>query len=125
MDGNDSLKRILRRMTNLDTGERDGPSCERTDSRTIPGDMYISREEVNKWAKELVEKMKKVATEACMPVIQANQIAHWRLIYCRRTRTTILAQSDGKTCKKTLPTACGASLMKMVSSWPSAVMDLP
>ena len=64
MDGNDSLKRILRRMVNPDTGERDGPSRERTDSRKVPGNMYISREEVDKWAIELVEEMKK-AEKVC------------------------------------------------------------
>jgi hypothetical protein len=65
MDGNDSLKRILRRMLNPDSGERDGPSREQADSRTVPGDMYISREEVDKWAKEWVEEVKKLAETVC------------------------------------------------------------
>ena len=66
MDGNDSLKRILRRMYNPDTGERDGPSRERADSRSVPGDMYISRDEVDKWAKEVVKEAKKLAEEVCL-----------------------------------------------------------
>jgi hypothetical protein len=56
MDGNDSLKRILRREYNSETGERDGPSREREDSRSIAGDMYISRDEVDKWAKDVVQE---------------------------------------------------------------------
>jgi Kyakuja-Dileera-Zisupton transposase len=63
MDGNDSLKRILRRMINPETGERDGPSCESMDSRAAPGDIYIPREAVNRWAKEITDEMKKVAAE--------------------------------------------------------------
>ena len=62
MDGNDSLKRILRRMVNPETGERDGPSRESTDSRAVPGDIYISREAVNRWAKEITDEAKKMAT---------------------------------------------------------------
>ena len=65
MDSNDSLKHILCCMMNPDTGEQDGPSREQTDSRAAPGDMYILHEEVNKWAKEVVEEMKKTAAEAC------------------------------------------------------------
>lgn len=55
MDGNDSLKHILRRLFDPETGERIGPSQERVDSRTVPGDMYLSRDEVDKWAKEMVQ----------------------------------------------------------------------
>jgi hypothetical protein len=61
MDGNDSLKRILRRTLNPNTGKRDGPSREHTDSRAVPGDMYISRDDVNKWARECVVESKRVA----------------------------------------------------------------
>ena len=67
MDGNDSLKRILRRTQNPETGENDGPSRERMDSRTVPGDMYLSRDEVNKWAKEVVQEMKNLGEEVCLP----------------------------------------------------------
>ena len=56
MDGNDSLKRILRREYNPATGERDGPSQERADSRSIPGDVYIPRDEVDRWAKEVMQE---------------------------------------------------------------------
>lgn len=63
MDGNDSLKRILRRTVSSETGERDGPSQERVDSRTVPGDIYIPREDVNKWADDVVQEAMKVAEE--------------------------------------------------------------
>lgn len=66
MDGNDSLKRILRRMVDPETGERDGPSREHTDSRKVPGDMYISRDEVNKWAREFMEEVKRLTEEVCL-----------------------------------------------------------
>jgi len=63
MDGNDSLKRILRRAANAETGERDGPSREHADSRQVPGDMYIPRDEVDKWAKEFTGHVMKLAEE--------------------------------------------------------------
>jgi hypothetical protein len=60
MDGNDSLKRILRRIL----GEDDvpGPSSERTDSRTINDDFYLTREYVDRWANEAFENL--MATES-------------------------------------------------------------
>jgi hypothetical protein len=57
MDGNDSLKRILCRMANPDTGEQDGPSRERADSRVVSGDLYLSQDQVNKWARELAKEV--------------------------------------------------------------------
>ncbi|KAG6838017.1 hypothetical protein C0991_002681, partial [Blastosporella zonata] len=57
MDGNDSLKR-LRCATKLPAAEDDSPdpprlaeSRARDDSRTVSGDRYLTREEVNHWAK--------------------------------------------------------------------------
>ncbi|KAF8166437.1 hypothetical protein K438DRAFT_1921486 [Mycena galopus ATCC 62051] len=53
MDGNDSLKRVLRR-TKTDGSEEEpvlGPSKEREDSRDGGEDYFLSREEVDKWAK--------------------------------------------------------------------------
>jgi hypothetical protein len=57
-DGNDSLKRFIQRSH--PAGEdptKPGPSCERTDTRRVLGDLYISWEDVNKWAWEVVEKV--------------------------------------------------------------------
>ena len=59
MDGNDSLKRILRRKpdTGLSTeAEAVQPSNEREDSRTVGGDYYISRERVDRWSKEILAR---------------------------------------------------------------------
>jgi len=63
MDGNDSQKRILRREV-VETPTEDGaptvgPSKERPDFRKAPGDYYLNREQVDKWAKEiLLEKLR-------------------------------------------------------------------
>ncbi|KAG6826234.1 hypothetical protein H0H92_000618 [Tricholoma furcatifolium] len=59
MDGNDSLKR-LRCAAKLNTTEdtsapRLPESKARSDSRTIGGDRYLTREEVDRWAKAALE----------------------------------------------------------------------
>lgn len=59
MDGNDSLKRLLRR-TPSDDPNITGPSNEHKDTRSVPGDYYISREDVNVYARELVEEATKL-----------------------------------------------------------------
>ena len=54
MDGNDSLKRVLRR-SKTDGSEEEPtlcPSREREDSRDGGGDYFLSREQVDKWAKD-------------------------------------------------------------------------
>lgn len=53
MDGNDSLKRRIRRSPK-DEGGEPGPSIERIDTRSIGGEIYLSRDDVNKWAREQV-----------------------------------------------------------------------
>lgn len=59
MDGNDSLRRFIRRSAPVDGDSSiPGPSCERTDTRHVTGDMYISRDDVNKWAREAVARAK-------------------------------------------------------------------
>jgi hypothetical protein len=61
MDGNDSLKRIIRRDAVPDPvgdGEPElGESCELTDSRDANGDYFLSREKVDKWAREVLEEI--------------------------------------------------------------------
>ncbi|KAG7091522.1 hypothetical protein E1B28_010551 [Marasmius oreades] len=56
MDGNNSLKRMKRLAGSWDEdGEKvtgSGPSIERKDSQVILDDQYLSREEVDKWARE-------------------------------------------------------------------------
>lgn len=57
MDGNNSLKRILWRSAGpADGTSTPGPSSERKDSRTVPGDLYISREDVDNWVKGMIEE---------------------------------------------------------------------
>ncbi|KAJ7869147.1 hypothetical protein B0H14DRAFT_3083965 [Mycena olivaceomarginata] len=50
MDGNNSLKRFWRR-------ELPGASKERRDTRQAPGDHYLSRDEVDVWAKDKVDEV--------------------------------------------------------------------
>jgi hypothetical protein len=64
MDGNDSLKCILRRAPVDDPAEGgaepDGPqvgeSRELPDSRKVGGDYFISREHVDRWAKDVLKE---------------------------------------------------------------------
>ncbi len=58
MDGNDSLKRLLRKeQTLLDESGRVAPESNqpRTDSREVYGDYYLSREKVDRWARARVD----------------------------------------------------------------------
>ncbi|KAJ6459300.1 hypothetical protein C8R45DRAFT_1109624 [Mycena sanguinolenta] len=59
MDGNDSLKRVLRRAK-TDGSEDEptlGPSIEREDSRDGGEDYFLTREQVDRWAKERVAEI--------------------------------------------------------------------
>ncbi|KAG2350209.1 hypothetical protein BDR05DRAFT_971794 [Suillus weaverae] len=49
MDGNDSLKRVLRRLLGAD-GDYSGPSIELPMTQRVCNDRYLSREYVNEWA---------------------------------------------------------------------------
>jgi hypothetical protein len=55
MDGNDSLRRIRRRL--IDDEGVPGPSCEYMDTRTIGGDFYLIQEEVDKWVDEKIQEL--------------------------------------------------------------------
>lgn len=57
MDGNNSLKRFHRRERTEEGSA--GASKEREDSRQVPGDYYLSPEEVNEWGKEELEELLK------------------------------------------------------------------
>lgn len=65
MDGNDSLKRILRRRPLATPAEGEpepegpqvGDSRELPDSRKVSGDYLISREKVDRWAKANLEEL--------------------------------------------------------------------
>lgn len=56
-DGNNSLKRWNRRERG--EGGVTGASKERADDRTVPGDYYLSRPEVDAWAKEGLDDLLK------------------------------------------------------------------
>ncbi|KAF8331785.1 hypothetical protein F5887DRAFT_1063958 [Amanita rubescens] len=56
MDGNNSLKRMRRDLKSEDDFEVDERRHERPDSRATPGDYYLTREEVDKWAKGVIEE---------------------------------------------------------------------
>jgi hypothetical protein len=62
MDGNDSLKRVLRRekgtMADAEGGEPTlAKSSERVDNRDAGDGYYISREKVDRWAKSRLGEM--------------------------------------------------------------------
>jgi hypothetical protein len=65
MDGNDSLKRILRRDQPAAPAEGEptpegpqvGESREQPDSRKVGGDYLLLREKVDRWAKAIVEEL--------------------------------------------------------------------
>ncbi|KAJ6522106.1 hypothetical protein DFH09DRAFT_1251024 [Mycena vulgaris] len=68
MDGNNSLKRFMRRereQVSEDGTTAPGASKERKDNRVPPGDYYLSREVVDKWGKEGLDELMKgfVASE--------------------------------------------------------------
>lgn len=60
MDGNDSLKRILRReapMFDENGQEEPATSKELKDNHEVGGDYYLNRERVDRWAREVLEEM--------------------------------------------------------------------
>lgn len=57
MDGNDSLRRIIRRSSSDNDDETPGPSCELPSTREVSGDRYLSRQYVDKWANGVVQDM--------------------------------------------------------------------
>lgn len=56
IDGNDSLKRVLRREAS-DDDDNVGPSSELPSNMKVHGDYYLSREYVNKWIDGVVQEM--------------------------------------------------------------------
>ena len=58
MDGNDSLKRIIRHSPSQDDdSSTPGPSSELPSSQKAPGDRYLPREYIDKWAKDVLQEM--------------------------------------------------------------------
>lgn len=81
MDGNDSLRRIRRRI--LDDEDIPGPSCEHMDTRTIGGDFYLAREEVDKWVDEKIQELMVVQVRV-VNFLSSNDLALIRLVTGRR-----------------------------------------
>lgn len=70
MDGNDSLKRIIQKdlpeLSDEGNTVMTGLSKEVFDSRQVPGDYYISREKVNRWARDpVMQVLQTESVEAC------------------------------------------------------------
>ena len=86
MDGNNSLKRVLRRAAVTDLSEDGGdtsaprPSSERLDDRQPPGDYYLSREAVDKWSRDALDPFLREA--------EAAVVSH--LLYVRNSILTEL-----------------------------------
>jgi len=57
VDGNDSLKRVLKREATEDDNDKIGPSSELPTSQKVHGDYYLSREYVDKWIDGVVQEM--------------------------------------------------------------------
>jgi hypothetical protein len=75
MDGNDSLRRVLRRSPS-DDDETLGASCEHTGDRQVPGDRYLSREYVDKWAEGVLQDMMGEDTSAVCSLRMGHCINH-------------------------------------------------
>ncbi len=123
MDGNNSLKRLRR----TGGGAKDEADVRRDryalpDSRSAPGDYYISREEVDKWAKEVLSKKRGAF----------HSVSHWdftsidmtKCYTSKATRNKAPVQADGPTWMTNSPPACGESLMRQGFSWRYVAMGL-
>ena len=81
MDGNDSLRCIRRHI--LDDEDIPGPGCEHMDTRTIGGDFYLAREEVDKWVDEKIQELMVVQVRV-VNFLSSNDLALIRLVTGRR-----------------------------------------
>jgi hypothetical protein len=93
MDRNDSLKQIAQRSPIVsEDADIHGPSCEKTNTRQVSGDMYISRDDVNRWAREAV------AQAAASEGVSSSFKFHFCIANITvRTLTTMRAPHDGRT----------------------------
>jgi len=96
MDGNDSLKRILRRGPSGEaTEESTGPVIERPDPRTPKTDYYIPRDIVDKWAKDVPQEMISTqTTKVCL------------MKYIRSTLKKGYTTQDGNSDETSEPNPC-------------------
>lgn len=96
MDGNDSLKRVLRRLRVQDEGDGDptlGKSKERPDNRDAGDGYFLSRERVDTWAKtRLAETLPMEANSVSISALKCCGLTYR---VCR-LKTTTPAPTDGK-----------------------------
>lgn len=57
VDGNDSLRRVLRRSTSEDDEGHSGPTSELPSSLKVDGDRYLTRDYVDQWANGVLQEM--------------------------------------------------------------------
>jgi hypothetical protein len=75
MDGNDSLKRVLRRKpTPIDPGDGNAPVVgvpnELKDERTVGAGYYLTREQVDRWSRDIVlEWIKQHQNDIVSPIL--------------------------------------------------------
>ena len=91
MDGNDSLKCLLRH-TPSDDPNITGPSNEHKDTCSVPRDYYVSGENVNMYAHKLVEQAKKLE----VGVSPLCSHPYFKYLPLSRIWTTIHVLNDGK-----------------------------
>jgi hypothetical protein len=96
MDGNDSLRRILRRSASQDDSGTLGPSSELPSTRHVPGDRYLSREDVDKWADGVLQEMMGKDTDSVRERHNFTQALSQTLLF-RLTQTIIHVLTDGRT----------------------------
>ncbi|EGO30789.1 hypothetical protein SERLADRAFT_404805 [Serpula lacrymans var. lacrymans S7.9] len=56
-DGNDTLKRIIRRTLSEDEGNKLGPSAKLASPQKIYRDQYLPRESIDKWVNNILDNM--------------------------------------------------------------------
>jgi len=95
MDGNDSLWRILRRSSSQDDDGTLGPSSELPSSRSVPGDRYLSREDVDRWADGVLQGMMDEDTDSVRE--SPSSLQKVLSLFIRQTQTIIRAPADGRT----------------------------
>ncbi|KAJ7745632.1 hypothetical protein B0H14DRAFT_3097129 [Mycena olivaceomarginata] len=76
MDGNDSLKRVLKRLKTDGSEEEPtaGPSIERDDSRDGGEDYFLRRERVDRWVRSRVEEILPTDASRSFPFLETRLI---------------------------------------------------
>jgi hypothetical protein len=76
MDGNDSLKRVLKRLKTDGSEEEPtaGPSIERDNSRDRGEDYFLRRERVDRWVRSRVEEILPTDASRSFPFLETRLI---------------------------------------------------